>query len=286
MRFFDVGVNLEGFWNNDRMALQVEDIYDVLAVKFPHYDFLLMLDQSSGHGQMREGALNVNSMSVRWGGKQDKIRSTKIKEVGPYHSKLRIGKEEKVIFIEADDGPFYLSDNHCWNQRYDRDIDKRQIMTKMKKEIKKELKEKGHVIRGHCGKEELDDLAKRNGIALTYKNTMVEEGWLGKPKGLLQVLWERGWIDETKINDYSLRGKASQMDEEGNILPQHRRFVLRSLMADCTDFREEKSAMEVLLQDLSTKSHNNQKIELLVSPKYHCKLAGEGIEYVWAVMKK
>ena len=44
--------------------------------------------------------------------------------------------------------------------------------------------------------------------------------------------------------------------------------------------------MEVLLQDLSSKSHNNQKIELLVSPKYHCELAGEGVEYVWAVMKK
>ena len=109
---------------------------------------------------------------------------------------------------------------------------------------------------------------------------------MGNPKGLLQVLWERGWIDETKIGEYSLKGKTSQMDDDGNILPQHQRFVLRSLMADCTDFKEEKSAMEVLLQNPSTKSHNNQKIELLVSPKYHCKLAGEGIEYMWAVMKK
>ena len=38
VRFFDIGVNLE---------------YNVLLVKFPHYNFLLMLDQSSGHGQMK-----------------------------------------------------------------------------------------------------------------------------------------------------------------------------------------------------------------------------------------
>ena len=44
--------------------------------------------------------------------------------------------------------------------------------------------------------------------------------------------------------------------------------------------------MEVLLDDLSTKSHTNQKMKLLVSPKYHCELAGEGVEYAWGMMKQ
>ena len=57
-------------------------------------------------------------------------------------------------------------------------------------------------------------------------------------------------------------------------------------MMECADFKEEKSAMEVLLDGLSDKSSNNQSIKLLVSPKYHCELAGEGVEYVWAIMKK
>ena len=65
IRFFDVGINLEGFWNYDQMSLQVEDAYDVLAVKYLHYEFLLLLNQSSGHGKMRKGALNVNNMSVK-----------------------------------------------------------------------------------------------------------------------------------------------------------------------------------------------------------------------------
>ena len=65
------------------------------------------------------------------------------------------------------------------------------------------------------------------------------------------------------------------MDKDGKIKDEPRNFVLRSLMMNCADFKEEKSAMEVLLQDLSNKSSNNQTIHLLVSPKYHCKLAGE-----------
>ena len=129
-------------------------------------------------------------------------------------------------------------------------------------------------------------MAKDYKIELTCQVEVIEEGWGGRPKGLLQVLWERGWVDERKISEYSLKGTKNQMDDNGDILPQYRRFVLRTLMAECADFKEEKSAMEVLLEDLTTKSLNNQKVELLVSPKYHCELAGEGVEYVWAVMKK
>ena len=36
IRFFDVGVNLEGFWNYDQMALQVEDVFDVLRRSEEH----------------------------------------------------------------------------------------------------------------------------------------------------------------------------------------------------------------------------------------------------------
>ena len=85
-------------------------------------------------------------------------------------------------------------------------------MSKTKKEIKKELNEKGHNVRGHCGREDLEELARKNSIALTYETDVIEEGWLGKPKGLLQVLWERGWIDKNKVNEYSLKGKGYQKD--------------------------------------------------------------------------
>ena len=32
----------------------------------------------------------------------------------------------------------------------------------------------------------------------------VIEGWENKPKGLLQILWERGFIDELRLENYTL----------------------------------------------------------------------------------
>lgn len=82
LRFFKVGIDLKGFLNYDQMSLQVEDIYDVLTIKLPHYDFLLLLlDQSSGHGRMREGLLNTNVMSSKFGGKQGKLIDTENKRL-------------------------------------------------------------------------------------------------------------------------------------------------------------------------------------------------------------
>ena len=112
IKFFNLGVNLEGYWNFDQMALQVEDIYNVLVVKYPHFDFFLLLDQSSGHGKMREGSLNVNSMGMRWDGRQQILRKTITKEVGPYRRLFNVGDQQAMVFEEGDGGPFYLPDNH------------------------------------------------------------------------------------------------------------------------------------------------------------------------------
>ena len=171
-------------------------------------------------------------------------------------------------------------------RKYDRKTGEIKSITKSKADLKKELKDKGYYVRGHCAREKIERLAKDHEIELTCRIEVIEEGWVGRPKGLLQVLWERGWIDEKRISEYSLKGTKNQMDDNGNILPQYRHFVLRTLMFEFTDFKKEKSAMEVLLEDLTTKSLNNQKVEVLVSPKYHYELAGEGVEYVWAVLKK
>ena len=129
-----------------------------------------------------------------------------------------------MSFKEGDRGPFYLvDDNHQIKRKFDRDKGEKKMVTKSKKDIKEELKMKG--VRGHCPRDKIEKLANNNGIELTCQMNVVEEGWIGKPKGLLQVHLERGWIDETKIGEYSLKGKASQMDDDGNILLQHWLFI-------------------------------------------------------------
>jgi len=50
--------------------------------------------------------------------------------------------------------------------------------------------------------------------------------------------------------------------------------VLMDLLAECLDFKYEKSVMQKLVEDLS--GLHEHKIELLIMPKYHCELAGEG----------
>ena len=107
---------------------------------------------------------------------------------------------------------------------------------------------------------------------------------MGKPKGLLQVLWERGFIDENNVNLYSLKGKKCQFDEDGTLKKQYEKYSLRTLMKRCSDFANEKSAMEHLFLQLSRKAE--QTISMLVSPKYHCEVAGEGIEFVWGMLKR
>ncbi len=52
----------------------------------------------------------------------------------------------------------------------------------------------------------LQQLCARNNIPTEEVIPKIQLGWEGKQKGLLQVLWERGWIDMTKINEYTIDG--------------------------------------------------------------------------------
>ena len=152
IQYFDLGMNEEGYWNYNHVALQVEDIFDVLSIKYPSYDFLFMLDQSSGHGRMREGALNVNQMSGKWGGKQSRMRKT-ILDVGPYPRKLNVGDEQDMVFVEGDDGPFYMKPDDQRKKKYDSFTGETKVVEKTKKKLIENLKEKKFVVRGHYSKE-------------------------------------------------------------------------------------------------------------------------------------
>ena len=111
-------------------------------------------------------------------------------------------------------------------------------------------------------------LAEDYKIPLTCQVDVIELGWCGKPKGILHVLWEQGWVDINKLGLYSGKGRTSQLDCDGHVKKEFESYVLRTLISNCQDFAGEKSAMEVLLDDLSNKG--TPKVELLSSPKYHC----------------
>ncbi len=134
-------------------------------------------------------------------------------------------------------------------------------------------------------KEETKELANNHQIELTYSENEMIDGWVGRPKGMLQVLWERGWINKLELEKYSVDGKSSQKDEFGKVREEYKTYVLRTLMSKCLDFAREQSTMEYLLSRLSEKSGDHE-FRLLTSPKYQHELAGEGVEYVWGLAKR
>ena len=155
-------------------------------------------------------------------------------------------------------------------------------------ELIEELRLKGFRMKGRCIKGDLDKIATEHNIRLQIEKRVTLSGCVGENKGILQVLWERGFVVEAEYkqnkNKFVLDAKEKHKDESGKLLGEYKPYFLRHSMAECADFENEKSAMAHLFDQLSSKGHCT--IELLVSPKYHCEIAGEGIEFVWGLMKK
>jgi hypothetical protein len=74
--------------------------------------------------------------------------------------------------------------------------------TLKKTEMKKLLEEKNIPARGTA--KELAKLCEDHGILTKIISNKVIEGWEDKPKGILQTLWERGFIDATNLSNPSL----------------------------------------------------------------------------------
>jgi len=142
-----------------------------------------------------------------------------------------------------------------------------------KKDIVIELGKKG-VIVARGAKNSMDELklqANRYNVPVSIEVPEVIEGWEGKPKGLKQVLWERGLLDVSKIVDYSVSGK--KMDDGDIDLS----FSFRGIMEGCFDFENEETQLQSLGSALG--------IIVDRTPKFHAELAGEGIEYSWGYSK-
>ena len=60
-------------------------------------------------------------------------------------------------------------------------------------------------------------------------------------------------------------------------------YSLTHLISQCDDFKNEITDLEHLCIEVSKDSLN--KSYILFTPKFHCELAGEGIEYSWGASK-
>ena len=88
----------------------------------------------------------------------------------------------------------------------------------------------------------------------------------------MQVLWERGLIEESLLEEYTLDGRKDPITGKVDL-----QSSLRHILANCTDFKEEETALQFLATQLGVTVH--------LTPKFHAELAGEGVEYSWAHSK-
>jgi len=86
-------------------------------------------------------------------------------------------------------------------KRKDVEISNKMIKRKYtKEELIRKLLEKG--VNGTGNIKNLQRLGQNMQIDLVEITPKIQLGWEGQPKGMLQVLWERGWIDENNLAKY------------------------------------------------------------------------------------
>ncbi|KAI2503418.1 hypothetical protein MHU86_11047 [Fragilaria crotonensis] len=278
VKYLFIGINNQGYWNSYHMSLQLEDVVDCLRILYPSFDFVFLFDHSQGHARKRDGALSAINMQKNFGGSKQQMRDTVIMSqegyLGTHSPTLGIGDTQSMVFNTDDCGPWYLTPEQRDLQRHDRIMGKEASQLKTKKTLLEELNEKGVTLQQKRGytKAELQELARNNSIETHKEVDKILSGWEGKSKGMLQVLWERGLIDPSELDKYTVDGKKDTISGKIDL-----RYSLRHLIAECADFKDEETALQYLGSQLG--------ITVLLTPKFHAELAGEGIEFCWGHAK-
>ena len=99
-------------------------------------------------------------------------------------------------------------------------------------------------------------------ITTTNKSKIAIKCWMDKPKELRQVLWEQGWIDETKLGMY----RKLAVDNEGEEIIK---YSLLRLIDQFIDFVNEVTEMEITAE--------RPGVLVKCTTKYHAELTGGGV---------
>ena len=281
--YFELGSNNEGYWTYNHMAIQFEDCVDCLKVVYPHFDFAFLFDHSQGHAKKLPNGLDAYSMNKGFGGVQPQMRESTIKQhngyLGSHPLTINVGEIQSFTFKSTDDGPFWMSPDQRELNRHDRILPlppgPPRMQNKTISELKAELAPLGVLNdRRNYRLKELQDIAEQKNVETKKVRVTEKKGWEGRAKGLLQVLWERGWIDVSQLDRYTIEAAT---DENGQVLEGAEEWSLKCLMASCLDFAEELTALQHVGSQLG--------VSVIITPKFHAELAGEGVEYSWGITK-
>ena len=129
------------------------------------------------------------------------MRTTKIESfdyLGPYGAALSVGSIQTMVWTAGELGPYYMSPQEQQSRMYDRPADKSKKKYKTKDELVKDLIEAG-VQHPQGTMVQLLKLCKERNIPSFTIVPKLDEGWMGRPKCMLQVLFEIGFVDRQKM---------------------------------------------------------------------------------------
>ena len=128
-------------------------------------------------------------------------------------------------------------------------------------------------VRGNL--DEVQKLATNLNIPTKATSKKILEGRVGKPKGMMQVLWERGFLNPSKSSNELMRlyrfkkDKQTKQDIPGSSLIE--------IIENLPDFKTELTLLQYRASQLG--------VTVECSPKFHPEIAGEGVNFCWALGK-
>jgi hypothetical protein len=272
----EYGANAGGYWNYDSMNLQLEDCIDCMTALYPHIQPVFLFDHSCGHDRMQPDGLSTTKIRKNFGGTQPKMRKSQLTQLqifGPHQNlphQMKLNDTQSMQFEEGNYGPFYMSPAEAERRKFDIRTGRKAEKYLKKSELIRRLKVEG-ISDPKGSLKQIQQKAVQLHLPIKYTYDVILEGWMGKPKGSLQILYERGWIDPTDLSSYTLEGKKDDM----GIL--RKETSLKLLIEMQPDF----------VSELTLLQFHGVKLGAIIdrSPKCHPEIAGEGIEYVWALAK-
>jgi hypothetical protein len=300
VRTISYGNHKDGYWTSNHMLVQVEDVLDVWTTleRTKYIAPCMEFDHSSGHDSEREDGLSVSptNLKMNWG-KGRMMRDCELTEgcLGTIEHEDRVyaGETYQHYFKAGHPPKFHDGTNVPAEADAIVETNAKRVQ-KRKSELILDLEAGGYNSKGR-----VDDLKARcrgAGIPLEKLVDKTIPGYVGKPKGALDIAYELGWIDASKRNEEGrivswngaiLRDAAGaeqpaqqQRRRRGNRRPPKPRDLstsLRHILGNCDHFKNEKTKLECLIE-----SHGGY---CRMTPKCHPEIAGCGIEYDWGYAK-
>jgi hypothetical protein len=208
IRYLLYGTNLEGYWSYEDLTIQLEDIVDCLKCIYPQFDYYFLFDHSNGHARKQLDGLSVPKLSKNFGGPQPIMRDSKLTnaDIGPFRGLgvLQSGDIHTKVFKETDTGPIYFSESQREERKHDKAVRIKEVSLN-KDEMTLHLNNIG-ITKAAGVKKKLQLLCQQNNLPIVKQVNKVLEGWIGKPKGSLQLLYKQSWIDVEKLSQYTVNG--------------------------------------------------------------------------------